>query len=190
MGDQNEATKVIGIVVAILLFLVVMAAVVGLVMWGTGKLNTTQSTVQDQVDALDSAIYTAYDEVEVSGSDIMAACKTYKNSDMLIVVSTKKHNSDKFYDTADPNFLKEPGTYYALGTGAEAGTGKCDISYDATAGYFTATVSGSKANNAQYSTLSSKANDACVNSSGRFWASLIYDKDTSNVAGILFRQTK
>jgi len=191
MGEQNESTKIIGIVVGILLFLVVMAAVVGLVMWGTGKFNSTQSTLQDQVDALDEAIYTAYDEVEVSGSDVLAACKTYKNIDMLIVVSTKAHNGNAFYDVTKSDFLKAPNKYYAVGTGAEPGkTENSDIEYDEDAGHFIATVSGSTNKNSQYSTLSSKGNSACINSSGRFYAQLIYDADTSNVAGILFRQTK
>lgn len=187
MGEQNEGTKIVGIVVSILLFLVVMAAIVGLVMWGTNKFNSTQSTMQEQVTGVENAVYTAYDETEVSGSDVLAACKTYKNSSMNIYVSTKAQNGS-FYDfnTGTADAL---GTYEAFGyNGANCTT---SLQFSADDGHFidNVLVTGPSAN-ASYQHLTSKGNPAYVNQNGKFWSSLVYDSETGEVAGVLFRQTK
>lgn len=187
MGEQNEGTKIVGIVVSILLFLVVMAAIVGLVMWGTNKFNSTQSTMQDQVTGVENAIYTAYDESEVSGSDVLAACKTYKNSSMNIYVSTKKQNGG-FYDfnTVTADTL---GTYEAFGYNGQSGT--TALAFNADTGHFEDEVLvETPTSNPSYQHLTTKGNDSYVNQNGKFWASLVYDTETGEVAGVLFRQTK
>lgn len=187
MGEQNEGTKIVGIVVGILLFLVVMAAVVGLVMWGTNKFNSTNSTMQEQVTGVENAIYTAYDEAEVSGSDVLAACKTYKNSSMNIYVSTKKQNGG-FYDftTGTADALS---TYEAFGYNGQSGTTALQFNPDE--GHFTDEVLvESPQANVTYQHLTTKGSDSYVNQNGKFWASLVYDSETGEVAGVLFRQTK
>lgn len=186
MGDQNEGTKIVGIVVSILLFLVVMAAIVGLVMWGTNKFNSTQSTMQDQVTGVENAIYTAYDEMEVSGSDVLAACKTYRNSTMNIYVSTKKLNGGNAYDFTQAT-APTLSTCYAVGYHVNNN----DPTLNANTGHYEAEIlTASPTAGTGYQALSTKGNDAYVNPNGKFWSSLVYDTDSGEVAGILFMQTK
>lgn len=191
MGENNEGTKITGIVVGILLFLIVMAAVVGLVMWATGKFNTTQSKMQEQVSGVENAIYAAYDETEISGADVLAACKTYKNSSMNIYVSTKKLNGS-FYDftsASNASQLNSVGGCAAFGYNVASADQK--PTYDEGTGHFVDTVLVSNpTSNTAFQPLTAKGSESYVNQNGKFWSSLVYDTDTGEVAGILFRQTK
>lgn len=192
MGDQNEGTKVVNIVVGVLLMLVVMAAVVAFVMWGAGKFNSTQKDMQDQVNAVEIAKYNQYDDNEVSGTDVLTAVKTYKNSDMCIFVSTKKMNGGAVYDFSRDDITAAPtgNKVYAVGTNAKS-DGSQTIEYNNDMQKFAAEVIvDNPANNSNYTKLTTKDQDPYINPNGKFWACLVYDKYTEEVAGILFRQTK
>ncbi len=191
MGDQNEGTKVINIVIAILLFIMVAAAVFGVVMWGLNKYNETQADLTDQVDSMEIAKYSMYDEMEVSGTDVLTAVKTYKDLEMCVFVVTKKMNGGSVYTFgtggSDPIDDCTPAAYGYNGNNL---TGQA-LQYDDDLGGFAAEVLVAQPdNNKNVTPLTTKGDDSYVNQKGKFWASLVYDKDTGEVAGVLFRQTR
>ena len=186
MGDQNEGLKVSNIVIGVLIFLVVVSAVVAFVMWGANKFNQSTADLEDTVTGVEIARFNQYDENDVSGSDVLAAAKTYRTSEMAIFVSTKKLNSGSVYDLSDA--VDELGDYEAFGYN---GNGADDLEFNDETGHFEASILVAEPeNNTNYTHLSTKGQDAYINSNGRYWATLVYDADVQEVAGILFRQIK
>lgn len=187
MGDQNEGLKVSNLVIGVLIFLVVVAAVVAFVMWGSNRFNGAVSDMQDTVDGVDIAKYNQYDENEVSGSDVLTAAKTYRNMEMAIFVSTKKLNGSVYDLTQNYDAVGAYETFGYNGGGDAATT----LQFDQDSGKFTAEILVvSPTNNTNYTHMTTKGQDAYINSNGKYWASLVFDEETGEVAGILFRQTK
>ena len=187
MGDQNEGVKVSNIVIGVLVFAVIAAAVIAFVMWGANRFNKAQSDLADTVEGVDIARFNQYDDNEVSGTDVLTAVKTYRNMDMCIFVSTKKQNGGNVYDlTQDASLLSTVTAYGHNGQQAQ-------VAWDADKGKFTANIlvaDNQLQNNTNVTPLTTKGQDPYVNQQGKFWATLVYDSDTMDVAGILFRQTK
>lgn len=191
MGDQNEGTKVVNIVIAILVFMVVAAAMIGFVMWGANKFNEAQSDLTDTVNGMDVSKYNAYDAKTVSGADLISAAKTYRDMEMAIFVSTKKMNGGSPYDPATaPDAL-------ATGTGCQGFgyhmEGNPAPTYDADNGRWLMDPSISDPdlkNNGNFAPLTTKGNDAYINQAAKFYAELVWDVDTEEVTGILFRQVE
>lgn len=188
MGDQNEGTKVANIVIAILVFLVVAAAMIGFVMWGANKFNEAQSDLTDTVNGMDVSKYNAYDAKTVSGADVISAAKIYRDMDIAIFVSTKKMAPNQaYYDPANnPDALNDcTGFGYHVG-----GTSAPTPTYDSTTGRWHIAIADLTDNNGNFAPLTTKGKPEYINQAAKFYAELVWDDDTEEVTGILFRQVE
>lgn len=194
MGDQNEGTKVVNIVIAILVFMVVAAAMIGFVMWGANKFNEAQSDLTDTVNGMDVSKYNAYDAKYVSGADVISAAKTYRDMEMTIFIGTKKMHGGQGYDVttavsdgAQVSDGKAFG-YHALG-GASGANNIPTWSEDT--GHWQVILSDPQnKNDNNFAGLTTKGQPEYINQAARFYAELVWDEDTEEVAGILFRQVE
>lgn len=192
MGDQNEGTKVVNIVIAILVFMVVAAAMIGFVMWGANKFNEAQSDLTDTVNGMDVSKYNAYDAKYVSGADVISAAKTYRDMEMTIFIGTKKKHGG-FYTVTAVNDGDTASDVKALGYHAKAdGTGAQGVPTwsDATGHWEVALSEPDNNNDNNFSVLTTKGQDYYVNQAARFYAELVWDTETEEVAGIIFRQVE
>lgn len=201
--NSTEGMDLAKMAVTVLLVVLVIGAVVALVYAGYSWFNSGADKLGDQVNSIDASSYAQYDDVQVSGTDVLTALKTYRDSDIAIVISNSK-NQNGTYDPAATSVTAYCycGMLYvnADGNGTPPAT-KPDASATITitradssspwSGVAIAwdSATGLAYRNTNFSPTTSKSSQSTyVKQGAQFYANLIYDTTTDEVCGILFRQ--
>lgn len=194
--NSEEGISLARMAVAVLLAVLVIGAVVAIVYKAYSWFNSGADKLGDQVNSIDSSSYSTYDDAQVSGTDVLTALKTYRDSDIAIVIAVSSDESSA-YSSTTPNAINGLGQYNYCGLieGATAGSATDVVTWNDGAGQFQAEAmqwdsdTGLTVRNTNFSPTQQKSSsETFVKQGGQFYANLIWDKTTGEVCGILFRQ--
>lgn len=188
--------------VTVLLVVLVIGAVVGVVYMAYSWFTSGTEKLGDQVNSLDSSAYSQYDDKQCTGTDVLTALKTYRDSDVAIFIDNGKCGAGYALDATSANVKN----YCALAVGAAVdsgtntydislnnqegkwfigtGTDKSDIDFDNTAG-----MAKRNTNFSPTQTKGSTYEKAYVSQKANFYSNLVYDSE-GEVCGIMFRRMK
>lgn len=193
--NSEEGMSLAKMAVSVLLVVLVIGAVVAIVYKAYSWFNSGTSKLGDQVNSIDASAYSSYDDNQVSGTDVLTALKTYRDSDIAIFICNKTNGG---YDATNPTAAPaKVYNYCGLAKGALADTEYAGIEYNNSElpGCFSIdemdwdTTTGLAKRNTNFSPTTSKGTAAqYVKQGAQFYSNLVYDRSTGEVCGILFRQ--
>lgn len=195
--NSEEGMSMAKMAVTVLLVILVIGAVVGIVYMAYSWFNSGTDKLSDTVTSIDKSSFSNYDDAQVTGSEVLSALRNYRESDICIAIS---NSSVQPYDAANGPVDKCP-VYIALPTGTETkdNLSKVTIQYDEVNqaigkaycidGFLYAKDNISVQKNTNFSpTTTTSSVNTYVKQSAKWYANLIYNKATGEIAGILFRQ--
>lgn len=198
---QEEGTSLAKMAVGVLLVVLVIGAVVGLVYKAYSWYNSGADKLTSSVVSIDKSSYSQYDDTSVTGTDVLSALKTYRESDISICVANKAVQGTFTLTPADGTVMGAVPNYCALSVeaatatmGDPANTPAASLTYDEGQWKFMSGLqwdpaTAQVARNTNFSPTTTNANTKCfVKQSGKWYANLIYDDTTGDICGILFRQ--
>lgn len=197
--NSEEGVSLAKMAVTVLLVVLVIGAVVAIVYKAYSWFNSGADKLGDQVNSIDSSSYSQYDDAQVSGTDVLTALKSYRDSNIAICIAVS-NSSGSAYDAANNTTIGGGGVfnYCGLLAGAQPDTALSNlVAYDSASGTFKAAsgiewdqTTGLAKRNTNFSPTTNKNNGGTqfVKQGGQFYANLIWDGTTGEVCGILFRQ--
>ena len=84
--NSEEGTSLAKMAVSVLLVVLVIGAVVTVVYMAYSWFTSGSEKLGDQVNSLDSSAYSQYDDTQITGTDVLTALKTCRDSDVAIVI--------------------------------------------------------------------------------------------------------
>ena len=189
--NSEEGMSMAKMAVTVLLVVLVIGAVVAIVYAAYSWFGSGTDKLADQVTSIDKSAFSQYDDAQVSGTDVLSALKSYRESDIAIFVS----------NTTNGGYVNPPSTancyaYCALPNGATAGT-QYSLAYNnnrfefAGFSYVDPNNPVTITKNTNFSPTTTAGNANCyVKQSAKWYANLVYDSTTDEIAGIVFRQMK
>lgn len=201
-GDISDGAKIgIGLVLLVAIVAIVMA----LLKMVKNQTNSGSTKLQDSFDKVAESEFDGYDQVEKTGTDVVAAIKIFQDRPVAIVVQTMKDqaagsgawNYGALLSGADVAATADP----ALGenkavtvetTAATAATDDKIAPWTGHTGYIgelKVGTDGSYSYNNNLTPLNTKSTTYYVRSSGRFMSNLIKNDSGDNI-GVYFQQTK
>ena len=200
--NSEEGTSLAKMAVTVLLVVLVIGAVVGVVYMAYSWYTSGTDKLGDQVNSLDSSAYSQFDDKQCTGTDVLTALKTYRDSDVAIFIDNGKCGAGYALDATSATVKN----YCALAVGAAVdngtntydislnnqegkwfigtGTDKADIDFDNTAG-----MAKRNTNFSPTQTKGSTYEKAYVSQKANFYSNLVYDSE-GEVCGIMFRRMK
>lgn len=203
--NSEEGMSMAKMAVTVLLVVLVIAAVVALVYAAYSWFGSGTDKLTDTVTSIDKSSYSQYDDTQVSGSDVLSALKSYRESDIAIFISNKSNGGYTTYaagsgaitacnycalvrngSSDDPISTNANGNYLCnkkeLLEISDDGRIICaDFAYDSTG---ISTV-----RNTNFSPTTTNSNsEAYVKQSAKWYARLVYSSTTDDIAGIIFMQ--
>lgn len=189
--NSEEGMSMAKMAVTVLLVVLVIGAVVALVYAAYSWFSGGSDKLADTVTSIDKSSFSQYDDAQVSGTGVLSALKSYRESDIAIFIANTK---------CQPSGFKQPPestncfVYCALPKDWEAGKQK-SLTYNATTSRFefesfqydASNVNIKKNTNFSPTTTAGSA-DTYVKQSANWYANLVYDSSTDEIAGIIFRQ--
>lgn len=194
--NSTEGMDLAKMAVTVLLVVLVIGAVVALVYAGYSWFNSGADKLGDQVNSIDASSYAQYDDAQVSGTDVLTALKTYRDSDIAIFIGNGNTGGGTAY-TATPASKSSAFNYCGLAKDAKANTLYDKIDYDHAdlGGCFSVEEmewnvdTGLTERNTNFSPTTSKSKkEQYVKQGAQFYSNLVYDRSTGEVCGIFFRQ--
>lgn len=210
--DSTEGVSLAKMAVSVLLVVLVIGAVVAIVYAAYSWFTSGTDKLSDQVVSIDKSAFSQYDDQQVSGTDVLSALKTYRESDIAIFIANSKNQGTGGFASV-PSGTVTCYNYCALVTNAElkeAGGDDAGTGYEITLTYATeeSKTEGGLANcftfdgfqygedsaidvkhNTNFSPTTTKGYSAnFVKQSGKWYANLVYDDTTGDIGGIIFRQ--
>lgn len=201
--NSEEGISLAKMAVAILIVVLVIGAVIALAYAAYSWFNSGTAKLGAQVSSIDRSAYSQFDDTQISGTDVLSALKSYRESDIAIVICNLKNQGGTY--SATPTDVTG-NTYCALtaDTSLTQAT-KTGSNYPATVKYDTSkgqyhvgaicyTADGTNSSptamkNTNFSPTTQTNNATCfVKQSAKWYANLIYSDETGDVCGILFRQ--
>lgn len=169
---MDNAQKAIMIGVGLFITIIIISAVLLITNIGTDMINNARNQMSNISKSLQNQVTSAFDGKTVTGSEVIAACQQYENSDQLsirIVVS-----NDNTFQTGK----------YAVTLSGEA------LPTEAKAGGVQVTYTGGSA----YTELTSDTRDSLsdiqatggVSGTQTYYSYVMKDKDSDTVMGVLF----
>lgn len=197
--DSQEGISLGKMAVAILLVLLVIGAVVSIAYAAYSWFTSGADKLEDQVVSIDKSSFSQYDDAIVSGSNVLSALKTYRESNIAVLISnTNIRGGGAYAAGADVQCAN----YCALVDGAHvqnANDNKEKVDYQVQVTYVNDQyqlagldyaddgVSINKNTNFSPTTQTGRKN-CFVKQTADWYANLVYDAETGDVAGILFQQ--
>lgn len=198
--NSEEGTSLAKMAVSVLLVVLVIGAVVTVVYMAYSWFTSGSEKLGDQVNSLDSSAYSQYDDKQITGTDVLTALKTYRDSDVAIFIDNGKLG-DGYDPTKDAattkNYCalateeqdKEEANTYVIDLNCQegkwyiGGTGeKKDVIFDETTG-----MSKRNTNFSPTQTKGDAYDKSYVSQKANFYSNLVYDSE-DEVCGILFRR--
>lgn len=188
--NSEEGVSLAKMAVTVLLVVLVIGAVVAIVYAAYSWFSSGSDKLGSQVTSIDKSSFSQYDDSQVSGTDVLSALKTYRESDIAIFVCNSAKGGYSTSSTVKVN------DYCALINGASLNASKnYEVSLKQDSGKFTCADYSydddgiTPLRNTNFSPTTTTANtDAFVKQSAKWYANLVYSETTGDVAGILFRQ--
>lgn len=203
--NSEEGMSMAKMAVTVLLVVLVIGAVVAIVYAAYSWFGSGTDKLADNVTSISDSAMSQYDDQIVSGSDVLAALKNYRNADVAIFVCNATNQSGSGFN-ATPQAGLKANNYCALVSGVSEPNNTSDHSYTYTLGVANSdkTYSGQYVFTAGFSygndgisinhntnfspTTTTAYSDTFVKQSADWYANLVYDDLTGDVAGIIFRQ--
>lgn len=191
--NSEEGMSMAKMAVTVLLVVLVIGAVVALVYAAYSWFSSGSDKLGDTVTSIDKSSFSQYDDAQVSGTDVLSALKAYRESDIAIFICNTKCGG---YTSTPGNVASY--AYCALPSGWTGGK-KDNLTYDSTnlRYQFNGFEYVDKNNpvtikkNTNFSpTTTAGSQETYVKQSATWYANLVYDDSTDEIAGILFRQMK
>lgn len=187
--NSEEGMSMAKMAVTVLLVVLVIGAVVALVYAAYSWFSGGSDKLADTVTSIDKSSFSQYDDAQVSGTGVLSALKSYRESDIAIFICNTKCGG---YTATPAN--TECYAYCALPKDWTAGTKK-PLTYNTTNSRFefeSFQYDGSGVNitkNTNFSpTTTAGSAETYVKQSANWYANLVYDSSTDEIAGIVFRQ--
>lgn len=206
--NAEEGVSLAKMAVTVLLVVLIIGAVVAIVYAAYSWFTSGSDKLTDQVVSIDKSSFSQYDDQTVSGTDVLSAMKSYRESEISIFVANLKTQGGA-YNAAPTGTMKVP-NYCALANDAydpteNASGGKitsstgvdtpvaelelADGQWKIKDGLLWSSSSNQTARNTNFSPTTTNSNTDCyVKSSAKWYANLVYDPSTGEICGILFRQ--
>jgi hypothetical protein len=188
--------------VTVLLVVLVIGAVVGIVYAAYSWFGNGTSKLTDTVTSIDRSAYSQYDDAQVTGSDVLSALKTYRESDISIFISNNSMDGYENYSSGKAveacNYCSR--VYTKCGTNSgnapdanDSGNYVVELSLEddtfSCADFIYDSSKISTLHNTNFSPTTTTSNtQAYVKQSAKWYAKLVYSETTNDVAGILFMQ--
>jgi hypothetical protein len=191
--DSKEGMDLAKMAVSVLLVVLVIGAVVAVVYAAYSWFGSGTDKLGDQVNSIDASSYAQYDATDVPGTDVLTALKTYRDSDVAILICNNNAGGYKNYCA----ILGTPGTDAATpktGTIGDTGFTVNDTSVIVKGDLDNLTIcwnnsTGLSYRNTDFSVTTDKSKGTCyVKQSAMFRSDLVYDVVTGEVCGIKFLQ--
>lgn len=189
--NSEEGMSMAKMAVTVLLVVLVIGAVVALVYAAYSWFGKGTDKLADNVTSIDKSAFSQFDDAQVSGTDVLSALKQYRESDIAIFVCNSKNGGYVNPPTATSCYA-----YCALPNGAEAGH-EYSLAYNNNRFEFAGFKYVDPDNpvtitkNTNFSPTTTAGNEQCyVKQSAKWYANLVYDSNTDEIAGIIFRQMK
>lgn len=203
--NAEEGVSLAKMAVTVLLVVLIIGAVVAIVYAAYSWFTSGSDKLTDQVVSIDKSSFSQYDDQTVSGTDVLSALKSYRESEISIFVANLETQGGTY--TATPTAALVVPNYCALTSDAKGATNTSGTamtvngveiptaSVTLTNGRFE--VAGLQWNattnqterNTNFSPTTTNSNTKCyVKSSAKWYANLVYDNTTGEICGILFRQ--
>lgn len=196
--NSEEGVSLAKMAVTVLLVVLVITAVVAIVYAAYDWFSKGKDKLSDQVVAIDKSSYSQYDDVQVSGTDVISALNSSRESDIAIVIANI--NNEGTFDVAADSVTGA--NYCALINDAKENEDPITNGHKVTlrcvnGTWYTSEDNGLKwktdgvtlERNTNFSPTSTKSNSSqFVKKSASWYANLVYDSTTDDVCGILFRQ--
>lgn len=212
--NSEEGISLAKMAVAVLLVVLVIGAVVAIVYAAYSWFNGGTEKLGDQVSSIGASAYSQYDDVQVTGNDVLSALKTFRDADFAVVICNKNnYGSNPIFNPSDPSTVKGTAYNYCAylansnnnndnAADASKGTLTVDISesgrihFDQSAGHFLAdnllySTSGTAVKNTNFSPTTDSSNSAqFVRTTGTFYSKLLYSQETGDACGVIFFQVE
>lgn len=172
---MDNAQKAIMIGVGLFIAIIIISAVLLITNIGTDLINNARNQMSNISKSLQNQVTAAFDGKTVTGSEVIAACQQYENSDQIsvkIIVS-----NDKTFQT---------GKYAVNLVGAKptsAQAGGVTVSYKTEGGSETAY---SELTSTTRNTLSQIQATGGVSGTQTYYSYVMKDQDSDTVMGVLF----
>ena len=215
--NSEEGISLAKMAVAVLLVVLVIGAVVAIVYAAYSWFNGGTEKLGDQVSSIGASAYSQYDDVQVTGNDVLSALKTFRDADFAVVISNNNnYNTNTTFQPGNPSSVNalDARNYCAKLRKVEAGkdaeqkddgtftlaiTGKGDPTdgsivyhnnrFETTNIDFNA--SGISQKNTNFSpTTDSSFSHAFVRTTGTFYSKLLYSSETGDACGVIFFQVE
>ena len=216
--NSEEGISLAKMAVAVLLVVLVIGAVVAIVYAAYSWFNGGTEKLGDQVSSIGASAYSQYDDVQVTGNDVLSALKTFRDADFAVVICNKNNYTDKkIFNPSEPKDVTGTAYNYCAylanddtkkndnnSDNADAskgeqtvGIGKSQrIYFDESAGHFLTknllySTSGTAVKNTNFSpTTDSSNSDQFVRTTGTFYSKLLYSSETGDACGVIFFQVE
>ena len=115
--NSEEGISLAKMAVAVLLVVLVIGAVVAIVYAAYSWFNGGTEKLGDQVSSIGASAYSQYDDVQVTGNDVLSALKTFRDADFAVVVcNNNNYEKGKTFTPGTPESasVKSARNYCAL----------------------------------------------------------------------------
>lgn len=203
--NSEEGVSLAKMAVTVLLVVLVIGAVVAIVYAAYSWFSSGTDKLSDQVVSIDKSSFSQYDDAQVSGTDVLSALKSYRESDIAIVVANLNNEGGSFDVAANTvngyNYCALIGESGDTSPMAADATGH-EVTLTNSDGLWYTSAKGNGAyglawskdmvtlyRNTNFSPTTTNGNASqFVKQSASWYANLIYDSTTDDICGILFRQ--
>lgn len=195
---SDEGMDMAKMAVAVLLAILLIGAVVALVYAAYSWYNSGTDKLADNVTSISDTALSQYDDCVVSGDDVLAALKNFRNSEFCVAIANLTLEGSSGFQQKPPS-TQDCMVYCALPSGAK--DGKFKVTY----GEIKGTSLGNQwnlsdgldysknevtpATNTNFSPTTQKASkESFVKKSAQWYSNLMYDGTTGDIVGVIFRQ--
>lgn len=211
--NSEEATSMAKMAVTVLLVVLVIGAVVSLVYAAYNWFSSGTDRLADTVTSIDKSQYSQFDDKQVSGSNVLSALKQYRDSNVCVFIDARGDGDAAGGDWTGKRLVSvnssltgwKVDNYCALTSEAAGGTegaaaadtvpqailyGKDDgtVWFDKGLAIDT-TDNVTIKRNTNFSPTTNQGKKAnYVKQTAKFYAKLVYDNSTGEIAGIVFEQ--
>lgn len=178
---MDNAQKAIMIGVGLFITIIIISAVLLITNIGTDLINNARTQMSGISKALQNQVTSAFDGKTVTGSEVIAACQQYENSDqisvMIYTTATNIFRTGKYA----ANLATDKNTFESLKGGAVAGGvyvtfGEGNNAY----------VELTSATKTGLATIQSTSSGVGVSGTQTYYSYVMKDKDSDTVMGVLF----
>lgn len=184
---MDNAQKAIMIGVGLFITIIIISAVLLITNLGTDLINNARNQMSNISKSLQNQVTSAFDGKTVTGSEVIAACQQYENSDSISVMIYTTKTTVTGSTVPEPDFRTGK---YAAKLVLDTSDSFANLAKTARAGGVKVTYTEGSSYKDDYakSTLSDIQNTASKGVSGTqtYYSYVMKDKDSDTVMGVLF----